>query len=755
MRTRIGPLVALGVWIWLGGWSLAQPWNILPERMHRGPDPVAQIELAAPGDPTFESVAGHYPMLRYPREALGVLESAREFVVTAGGEVVLNNYPPNKVGGGEAYSWPARENGATIYFVLGPAATKVRYAQGNPPDAKRLADGYLPIVSVPYSFQGVEFRQTLFAWSEGMDPDGRLWAHVGLEMKNPTDAAIQLEVAQEALCGIKPRKVALGAWKFDLAPGDTRRLCLRIPRDGCLPDAEITEESPEFEKRARSARLPFCGGFEGVEPVEPTDFDRRLGEAAATWRQRLARAATVRVPESRVNDAHRVWLAYVFTNIDKEGELYFPHDGSGFYELVWGIAAIQACRALDMWGYPDEAGKCLDSIRTLVRPDGELKTAFGLSDSGTLLVALEDHYRYTQDRAWLERAADTIERMANWAIARRAKEKEGQTSGSPNYGMIKYQPSGDYPEPDFSFLSDTALCVGLEAAARSLRVVGRADQSQRVAAEAAAYRQDIEAALRRSMFERDGQRLLPILPASRAWLARANYGATGYYSLFASLILDTEFLAADDPHAALLTSALEQRGGLCAGVCTFFDYIDHGFTYGYWLEMLKRNEPRKAILGLYGSLAYGMSRTTYSGVECTRIESGNNVLTLPHLRSGAHQLKLLRMMLVREDGERLVLAQAAPRHWLKPGQRVDVQGAPTMFGPVSYTVESAAEGGQITVALSPPVRNPPREIQVFVRHPEGQPIRRVLANGQPLDTFDADSVRVRDARQPLTLRLEY
>jgi len=200
---------------------------------------------------------------------------------------------------------------------------------------------------------------------------------------------------------------------------------------------------------------------------------------------------------------------------------------------------------------------------------------------------------------------------------------------------------------------------------------------------------------------------------------------------------------------------LEKRGGLCAGTCTFFNYIDHGFTYGYWLHSLKRGEPKKAILGLYGSMAYGMSRSTYSGVECTMIEDGVNASTLPHLRSGTQQLRLLRMMLVREDGERLILAQAAPQHWFKSGQQVEVNGAPTMFGPLSYTIRSAVDQGRGTGQLTPPRRNPPKEIQIFVRHPEGKPIQHVLAAGKPLASFDAGSVTLRHPSGPMTLELRY
>jgi hypothetical protein len=753
----IGKNVLWGVSAWslMAAGALGQPWRVPEEKLHRGPDRVGQAELVAVHDPTFESVASHFPMLRAPREALGVLESAREFVVTRYGEIELNNLQMDRPAQPEAYPGPSPENKAILYFLLGKKGAKTRYGDGNTPDSKRLVDGYLPIVEVPFVHQGVAYRQTIFAWSPQMDPDGRLWAYVGLHMKNVTQAPARVELSQQAVCGRRPRYVPTGNWEYDLAPGQERRLCLRIPRDGITPDREITEDSPEFQKRTSYAKLPFAGGFQGIERVEPAEFDQRQEETAACWRKRLGRAVEIRVPEKRVVDAYRAWLAYLFTNVDKEGDLYLPHDGSGFYELVWGIAAIQACRAFDMYGYSEEAGKYLDSICTLVRPDGELKTCFGLSDSGTLLVALEDHYRYSRDKDWLVRAAGTIVRMCNWAIARRTREKQGQTPGAPNYGLIKYQPSGDYPEPDYSFLSDTSLCVGLEAAARVLRVVGREKDAVRIAREAGAYRQDIDAAMRRSVFEHQGDRLLPILPASRGWLIKAGYGSTGYYSLFASMVLDNEYLPAGDVHGTLLVDALEKRGGLYAGQCTFFNLIDHGFTYGYWLEMLKRGQPKKAILGLYGAMAYGMSRSTYSGVECTDIRTGSNAATLPHLRSGTQQLRLLRMMLVREEGDRLLLAQAAPQHWLKPGERLAVRRAPTFFGPVSYTIESAAEQKRITVRLEPPRRNPPREIQLFVRHPAGKPIRRLSIDGKPVDGFDSGSVHLRGLAGPVTLELSY
>jgi hypothetical protein len=412
--------------------------------------------------------------------------------------------------------------------------------------------------------------------------------------------------------------------------------------------------------------------------------------------------------------------------------------------------------------YPDKAGLYLDSLAVRVHGNGEFKTSFGFCDAGSLLVAFYDHYRFTRDESWLRRTAPTIARMCDWIVRRRAKEKAGQDPAATNYGLIKYTSSADYPTPDYSYISDASLYVGLEAAAEALHAAGWEEAARRAGEEATAYRRDVLASMDRAIFDNAGQRLLPILPASRGWLEKADYGSYGYYALFASMLLDTEFLPANDPRAVLLTRALERRGGLLASVCAFGPphrypppMLNHGFTYGYRLTALNRGEPKRAILGLYSSLAFGITRSTYGGVETTCYATGRHGLTIPHLRSGTQQLRLLRAMLVREDGQRLLLAQAAPQQWFRPGQQLEVLDAPTTFGKLSHTIAAAADGGQITVSLLPPRRNPPQEIRVFVRHPVNKPIRRESAGGKPLTSFDAGSVALRDCGAPVRLELHY
>ena len=539
--------------------------------------------------------------------------------------------------------------------------------------------------------------------------------------------------------------------------GNSGACACGFPATASLPDKEITEDSPEFKKRSHYAELPFCGGFQGVEPVEPADFDRCFQEAAQAWRQRLARGMTIRVPEPRVNDAYRAWLAYLFTNVDKEGERYFPHDGSGFYELVWGIAAIQSCRAFDMYGYPAEAQKYLDSICTLVRPDGELKTAFGLSDSGTLLVALEDHYRYTHDKAWLGRrgrhdraGCELVDRPAGQgkggADARRGQLRHDQVSAQRRLSGARLQ-----------------LLVGHRAvhgAGGGGTLPARPSGARPTRGAWPPRRPPIARTSKRpcggpcSSTKASGCcRSCP--PRGPGW-SGPSYGSTGYYSLFASLILDNEFLPANDPHAALLV----ERLGATRRAVRGHVHVLRLHRPRLHLRLLARNAQtrasrRRRSSGCTARWPTGCRGARTAAWNARDIQTAPTRATLPHLRSGTQQLRLLRMMLVREEGDRLILAQAAPQHWLKQGQRVEVQNAPTMFGPVSYTIQSAVDQGRITVQLAPPSRNPPQEIQLFVRHPEGRPIQQVLVDGKPLDGFDAGSVTLRNLREPLTLELRY
>jgi hypothetical protein len=211
--------------------------------------------------------------------------------------------------------------------------------------------------------------------------------------------------------------------------------------------------------------------------------------------------------------------------------------------------------------------------------------------------------------------------------------------------------------------------------------------------------------------------MIPIEPDTHRLLKLTKYKGGEYYGLVASTLFENQFFPKNDPRGAVFRDMLENHGGLTAGVCEFQEGIDHAYTCGYLLDRLRAGDIRKVLLGFWSSMAYGMTRDTYSPVEVTLYKTGDNHLTLPHTYSCTQQLRLLRYMLLREDGNNLEIAEGVPRTWLEPGKHIEAFEAPTLFGPVSYRID-ASDSHTINIHLEPPTRTAPDSIRIHLRHPQ-------------------------------------
>jgi hypothetical protein len=675
-------------------------------------DIFGNLELAKKDDPSYESLAAFLPGMKKSREVVGVRYHPHDIGIAPDGTLELADDV-------DAAGAP------TAFFEVGSPA--VRFGSAPAGCAKSLLQGYLPIVTARFDHDGIEYRQTVFGYSEGLSPDKDLWAYVELEAKNPGAQAVQTAVR---LC-FHPESPANApkTWDLKLAPGASQRIHVRIP---------------------------FAIKTEKYQEVAETDFDAAIKQVFNFWIKELNAGLKINVPEPRINEAARAWLAYAALDVDKKNGVLEPHDGAGFYEEVYGYSAALLPHALDLWGRPDAARQILDSLLTFQTPDGLFTSHFGTPDPGTLLSSLWEHYEMTGDLTWLRGVAPKMVKMADWIIKKR---KESMTpegvKKSAIYGLIKFSPYCDFQTPSFDYFGDTYCAVGLEKTAQALQAAGLKDEAGRIAGEAAAYRQDVLASMDAAVIDRWGMKVLPMEPDTHRLLKSTNYRGGGYYGLIASCMLESEFLPADDKRAGWVMRFMEEKGGLRLGMAEFDGGVDHAYTYGYWLDCLKLDRVKPAILGLYASLAYGMSRETYSGVEVTHLFTGANEPTLPHLYSCTQQLRLLRMMLVREDGADLRIGQAIPRPWLEAGKKIDIQNAPTRLGPVSFKIESHIDRKQIAVNLTAPAREVPKKIILRLRHPHGEAIKGVTVDGKPIASFKDDTVTLASPRGTLKILVEY
>ncbi len=662
-------------------------------------DPVGVIELQGKADTSYERMIRYYPAMKYPKEAVGVPEHPVDIAVDHLGRLQLNyNQPP------------------VAWLEFGDQ--NIPFGDEKSIITRRWREGYLPVLTLTTRHDGVEYRQTVLGWSEGMSPDKPLWAYMWFNAV-PLSRTAKAPDYITLVANGKRTRFELGPKKFD-----THMVFLKMQ----WPSGDDAQE--------------IIMGEYG-----PAIYDMRM-----CWTPYIARGAHFEVPEKRVMDAYRAWLAYAQLDVDKVNGIYEPHDGVGFYEENYGYSCTLHCIALDMYGYHDKAALYLDSILHFQEPDGLYTQNFGLPDMGTLLLALVEHYNYTGDKAWLKKMAPTMIKTADWIIRKRADApKEG-----PLKGLIKYRAYCDYATPVYDYFADTYCVVGMEAAANALMAIGMTADAQRIGNEAKAYRADILASMDQSVIERDGRKYLPLEPETHRLLKDSQYTGGDYYGLVTGCLLENGFLPANDRRTYLLTDLMEQKKGLIAGLCKFQSGgIDHAYTYGYLMTQMKRGDARKVILGFYSMLAYGMSRDTYSGVECTNIVTGNNYWTLPHLYSATQQLRLFRNMIVREEGDILRIGDAIPRAWLADGKSVKANQAPTRFGDVSFTITSQAKKGSISVRLSPPARQTPRQIAITLRNPSFAQIKSVTLNGRPYKRFKGETITLEGIQKPVTLQVIY
>jgi hypothetical protein len=157
------------------------------------------------------------------------------------------------------------------------------------------------------------------------------------------------------------------------------------------------------------------------------------------------------------------------------------------------------------------------------------------------------------------------------------------------------------------------------------------------------------------------------------------------------------------------------------------------------------DQPDQLVLSLYGNLAAGMTAQTFVSGEAATIApldgaSYRAMYLPPNGASNAAFLETLRLMLVHETRDAhgrpagLQLAYATPRAWLRAGRRIAVSGAPTSFGPVSYSISATSAAVRVSVEVPASARG--KKLMLRLRLPHGRRISGVTLAGRPFRHFD-------------------
>ncbi|MEM3793114.1 MAG: hypothetical protein QXH47_07370, partial [Candidatus Bathyarchaeia archaeon] len=475
-------------------------------------------------------------------------------------------------------------------------------------------------------------------------------------------------------------------------------------------------------------------------------------------------------------------LSHVYITDDKEpNSQRYMCRVSSFNYGVFANESAMVISELDRRGLHDEAERRLEVFThyqgTAVMA-GRYSTSKGVfygaggyecgeygQHHGWVLWAFAEHYRYTGDKEWLKRVASNLVEACNWIIEERKATMKTDANGKRviEYGFLPPGSLEDVTEFWCWIATNAHAYRGLKSAAEVLSEIDHPEAS-RLKREAEAYGRDIlngvmEAMIRSPVVKlRDGTWIphIPSRPERRGrdsgWIRETLEGAM--HLIICSLV---------DPNSKtaewILKDYEDNRYISDKYGYTVPDLDRHWFSrggfsmqpnlYGFQIPYLLRMDVKRFLRAFFNSFAVAFYPDVLMLTEHplpTMADWAGD-----HFKTSDESIacQCLRLMLIYEKGDTLILMPAVPRKWLEDGKQISVRDAATYFGPLSFEVESKPSDGFIRMKLNPPTRKTPKSIQVYFRHP----IEKVELDGREWTDYSREEglVNIGTVERPVEL----
>ncbi len=643
---------------------------------------------------------------------------------------------------GGSRSW--NDVGVPVRFRVGPD----EFAFGGLRDRVTepvLADGWLPIPEIRYAHRSP-------VQSEGMVP-------LAPSGRKPPPEIYRLEAFAATAPALAANCVVLV--KLDLAQGTNGFLSVEVDspsqrfEGGRLLDAEgrviaVFDSSWKRERGRMVARIREGGAATLAVPtiplpkgatlaVSPADYARERSACVETWRGLVGRAAQVEVPEPRINHAWRNALVQNFQLIN-HGQLRYSTGNQ--YDQLYSAEGSDAVMALLSWGYAAEARRLMEPLFDFSRRNLELHQAsFKLGN-------LTRYVWQTRDTAAIAQLRPRWEKEITRFL-------EGRTG--PGGLFPKEQYCGDIHTPVQSLNVNSKAWRAMHELGALMTEFGDPDLGRRYSAEAAAFRPVVLGAIERVTSRTTEPPFVPIAldggePVHSPIL---HYRIGSYWNIIIGYTIGSGIFPTGSAAENWIPHYQERHGGIFLGMVR-----SGGDTFNFWtgpervnplygtrytLDALRRDEPERALLSLYGTLAQGLTRNTFVGGEgCTLRPvdaEGRFFYCPPNSAASAHVLSMVRHLLVQDwdlddDGrpDTLRLLFGTSRRWLEDGKAIRVECAPTAWGEVSVAAESRLNAGEVITTVDLPTRQTPARTLLRARVPEGWTVTAAATGGRSLPT---------------------
>jgi hypothetical protein len=458
--------------------------------------------------------------------------------------------------------------------------------------------------------------------------------------------------------------------------------------------------------------VPLAEGAE-TEKILNTSYDAELAATIHNWEQIVASGMEISVPEAKVNDTFRASLVYDLLARDKVGNDYIQSVNQLHYHAFWLRDASDIVNMYDLTGYSQVASQDLAFFARFQQPDGLFLSQRGQYDAlGQVLWVYGQHYLMTGDLAFARNVFPAVERAIAWLEKARV--------GDP----LHLIPASDvrdneYVEGHITGYNLLAL-GGLKNAAMLADAVGEPAKAAAYRADYDAYRKDFVKALSRCT-ALDGGYIPPSLDGECKGQDWGNLMGTYPEHVF----------ALDDPLIAATLKKVQSK--YQEGLTT---YGDGRFLHDYLimkntLTEIARGEQEQPVKDLYALLVHTSS--TQEGFEFAIRPWGNRDFAdnlTPHGWFAAEFRITLRDMLVREDEGQVHLLTVMSPAWMGAGKTIRVERAPTEFGRVGFTL-TQPDGRAAKIELQTQWRKQPEAVLLHL--PWFANVSKVTVDGKPAE----------------------
>ncbi len=567
-------------------------------------------------------------------------------------------------------------------------------------------------------------------------------------------------------------------------------------------------------------KLPAVTDLAGqdIQEMEQLSYPREREKVASYWRELVRKADRFQVPEARFNNFLRATVIHIHITANKDPQTglvmlpaasyaYDVYENESCYQLLLLDALGQAKTAetylepmIKLQGsknFPGVHRGAFDGVFHGVKISDEVDytaSGYGL-DVGTVLWTLAQHYLYTHDQRWFEKAWPHMQKAIAWIVEQRQTTKRSDIQGERvrEYGLLPASQLEDNSDWAHWFSINAFAWAGMDLTAQALADLKR-PEAEAIRSEAAAYKTDLRNAVLRATALapvtrlQDGtyQPYVPTVPTRRFRLFGptqmnyyARYGDSNLKPLLrlgadrdtlcgTVLLLILGVFDPQEPIADWILNDWEDNETLTSGM----GMNVHGLTDDKkWFSQggmvfqanlinpipvyLKRHEAGAAIRNLYNDFVGCLYPEANAFTEEFHqwIQGSGPFYKSP---DEARFVNRLRDTLVLEDRDTLWLAPGVPRRWTASAEGVQVANSQTFFGPVSYSMRAGAKAGTVEAQVQLPTRNPAKKSWLIVRTPSGK-MRSVKLNGKTWTRINPaiEGIELPAGGSKLSVQVEY